>query len=403
MPATPQRLRMYGSDFVQQMREWNDKGRPPDENPWYLRDGVGSAVEVLEDTDEEKYLRIWRMDDLRNRPPARWLIEQVVEEKGLTVFFGPDKIGKTITISNILWAWAAGHDSWQGEETFAFLDPSPAEDGTPHERSVLYLLMEGQASFYQRYEAWCLANGHTEGLPNFYVADDSVALFSRDMDLTNPNTWPDACVRLWFSVDRLRPQILVIDTLSRATAGMDENSPQMASMVGFLDLLRNEFGVATVVVHHTALADGDRPRGHSSLKGAASSYVRVQGKPEDSYFTMVVGPHRNAAAVNQDLGANWHGWLLDKKETGNSFYVQLSIRAGHRETPYTMPKEATKTEVLAELLRNASEPMRWEDVYEEIYGPILDSASKSVVQRKLNKLAAGLPIRKKNGFWMWEE
>jgi hypothetical protein len=251
-----------------------------------IRQGTGDAVPVLEEGDD--YPRVWDINDLVNRPPATWLIENLVEDKGLLVFFGPDKVGKTAALSNFLWAWC-GHKDWFLTDSFAMADP-PESD----ERRVLYVLLEGQANFYARYDAWCHAYNNGKEVQGFYVMDEGLSLFQPNMQWEKPSTWTPSATKLWNAVDALRPHVIVIDTLSRATAGMDENSSHMAQVVGMMDNLRDVYGLTTIIVHHTALSDGDRPRGHSSLKGAASSYARIEGEPEDPVLTLITGPHRNS-------------------------------------------------------------------------------------------------------------
>ena len=243
----------------------------------------GDAIPLFDGQDE--FPRIFDINDLANRPEASWLIKNIVEERGLCVFFAPDKVGKTAVLSNFLWAWTGGHDN------FLTNDFSMGDKG---DRRVLYVLLEGQANFYARYEAWCAAYNEELPIHGFYVMDEGLSLWAGEMNWEDTNTWTPSAKRLWNAVNELRPQILVIDTLSRATAGMDENSSSMAQVVGMLDNMRDVFDLSTVIVHHSSLADGDRPRGHSSLKGAASSYVRIEGKPEDDVLTLVTGPHRNS-------------------------------------------------------------------------------------------------------------
>lgn len=242
--------------------------------------GTGDAVPYFGEDDQ--FPRVWDINQLKDRPQAVWLIDNVVEEKGLTVFFGPDKVGKTAVLSNLLWAWCAGRPS--------FLDHKMEGE----ERRVLYVLLEGQSNFYSRYDAWCHSYNRGNPIEGFFVVDEGLSLFQNRMEWEDPSTWTPSAKRLWNAVDAIQPHILVVDTLSRATAGMDENSSSMAHVVGMLDHMRDVYNLSTVIVHHTSLADGDRPRGHSSLKGAASSYVRIDGKPEDHVLHLITGPHRNS-------------------------------------------------------------------------------------------------------------
>jgi KaiC/GvpD/RAD55 family RecA-like ATPase len=247
-----------------------------------FRRNTGDATPVF--GEDPNLPRVWDIRDLANRPQAVWLIDNLIEEKGLTVFFGPDKVGKTAVLSNFLWAWAGGHSS--------FLNDDFAMAG--EDRKVLYVLLEGQSNFYSRYDAWCHAYHDGGDIDGFFVMDEGLSLFQKSMEWEDPSTWTPSALKLWNAVEALRPQILVIDTLSRATAGMDENSSSMAHVVGMLDHMRDVFDLSTIIVHHTSLSDGDRPRGHSSLKGAASSYARIEGKPENTVLTLRTGPHRNS-------------------------------------------------------------------------------------------------------------
>lgn len=310
MPATPKTIEISRADIVRE-----ELGKPFDSG-----DGLPD---------------IWTIDQLRLRPKPNWLIRHVVEEKGLTVLFGPDKVGKTALLSNFLWAWVGGHDYFFNE-SFAMADPIEGD------RKVLYVLLEGQATFYQRYQAWREVYDDPEGLmDNFLVIDEGLALFDQRMKWDDPKSWSTSAKNLWNAVVKHRPQILVVDTLSRSTAGMDENSPQMANVIGFLDHMRDAMGIATILVHHVALDSGGRPRGHSSLKGAASSYVLVTGQPDGDFQKLVTGPHRNAATYNPKVGREY-GWQFHRKEAGDAFVVE----------PHAGATKVYKLDQLEELVMN---------------------------------------------------
>ncbi len=310
----------------------------------------GGATPVFD--GQEDLPRVWDINDLAMRPQATWLIDNVVEDRGLTVFFGPDKVGKTAALSNFLWAWCAGKEEFL---SFEMEDPPEAEG-----RRVLYVLLEGQANFYSRYDAWLHAYNGGEPLEGFYVMDEGLSLFQSRMEWEDPNTWTPSSRKLWNAVDALRPHVLVIDTLSRATAGMDENSSSMAHVVGMMDHMRDVYGLSTVIVHHTSLADGDRPRGHSSLKGAASSYVRIEGKPEQEVLTLVTGPHRNSDVFKRIP--------FKRRAERSSFVIEA---AAHRKTK-------SKRDELFEIVReqpraNLSDYVRW------VYGTFTPATQKSLL------------------------
>ncbi len=288
----------------------------------------------------EEFPDIWLLDQLAHRPKPNWLIRHLLEERGLTTFFGPDKVGKTAMLSQFLWSWVAGHDSWFDAE----FEMHDAEDG---ERSVMYVLLEGQGSFYDRYDAWRnVYDQDSTRLEKFYVMDEGLSIFDQKMRWDDPVTWPESAKRLYAACERLKPKVLVIDTLSRATGGMDENSPQVAQVVSWFDLLRNTFGMATIVVHHVALADDSRPRGHSSLKGATSTYARVTGDPSAKTQKFITGPHRNAETFNPTHG-NDYGWIIQRRSHRGAFVI---------EPGKARPK--TKLDEIVEAVVQAPEPFK---------------------------------------------
>ena len=70
------------------------------------------------------------------------------------------------------------------------------------------------------------------------------------------------------------PQVIVVDTLARATPGNDENSSRDAGLViNALDYLKEQ-GCSVIVVHHTG-KDGTSERGSSALRGAVDALYKV--------------------------------------------------------------------------------------------------------------------------------
>ena len=77
--------------------------------------------------------------------------------------------------------------------------------------------------------------------------------------------------------DALAPvEIIVIDTLSRAMSGGNENAPDdMGKFVGNCDRLRLATGAHVLVIHHSGKDDARGARGHSLLRAAADTEIEV--------------------------------------------------------------------------------------------------------------------------------
>lgn len=89
----------------------------------------------------------------------------------------------------------------------------------------------------------------------------------------------DGTVRAIDAMDA-QPQLLIVDTFSRATAacGLDENSAgDMGKLIGAFDRLRNRFpGMAIMPIHHSGYGATDRSRGSSALPSACDVTLRFE-------------------------------------------------------------------------------------------------------------------------------
>jgi RecA-family ATPase len=66
------------------------------------------------------------------------------------------------------------------------------------------------------------------------------------------------------------PDVIVLDTLATATAGLDENSSMFAAMLtdnGAVGYIKREFKATVIVVAHEGKGSSKGARGHSGLSG----------------------------------------------------------------------------------------------------------------------------------------
>ena len=69
--------------------------------------------------------------------------------------------------------------------------------------------------------------------------------------------------------------IVIFDTFSRSTPGGNENAAEITTRaIGAADSIRDEFGAASLFVHHSE-RQRERRRGHSSLFAAADTVISV--------------------------------------------------------------------------------------------------------------------------------
>ena len=189
-------------------------------------------------------------DDLRNLPPVKWKIKGVLPSHGLAVVFGQSGSGKSFLVLDMLQSLALGRD-WFGHKV------KPC--------SVTYIALEGEAGLAGRVEAYRIHHGTSS--PNIrYMVEPFRLLIADDInDLVQ-------AIR-----DAGTGDVVVLDTLSRATPGSDENdSKAMGLIVAAAKMLQELIGGLVLLVHHTGKDAAKGMRGHSSLHAALDCAIEVK-------------------------------------------------------------------------------------------------------------------------------
>jgi len=78
----------------------------------------------------------------------------------------------------------------------------------------------------------------------------------------------------------VKPGLVIIDTLAQTLGSGEENGTGMTQFIANANALSVHFAAMVLVVHHVGLADDQRLRGHSSLRGAVEVQIlceRVKG------------------------------------------------------------------------------------------------------------------------------
>jgi hypothetical protein len=141
---------------------------------------------------------------------------------------------------------------------------------------VVVVELEGLRGLASRIRAACVAaQVNIEELPIHAIGDGfSVAVEADRRELLA------AIIDLQKSL-AVPLRLIVLDTMARAAAGLDENSASdMAIIIRFCDAMREATGAAVIMLHHTGLAVADRARGSSALRGALDFELLVQRDPE---------------------------------------------------------------------------------------------------------------------------
>lgn len=284
---------------------------------------------------------VWSAMDTSAR--SGWAIEGVIG--GLGLLWGAPGVGKSFVAVSMAVSVATGRP-WIGRRT--------------HDGPVLYVAGEGGKAavgrrMFAAIEQWSM-DLEAEPVP-IRIATPATDLTAGPQEVLRD-------VDEWGSI----PKLVVIDTLSRCFTGDENKQEYMGRFVHSLDTIRDTYGCAVLVVHHSNRQG--KVRGSNVLGGAADV---------SWHLTKAPGP------------AGKHG----------------------RETVMTADKLRERDVDGAEIrMRLASVPCRWSDgspVYDE-FGDLQTSLvvkpAKELVRRTEKLLEVAAPIFTVNGkvtYQQWRE
>lgn len=210
----------------------------------------------------------------------QWLIKGVLERTELAVVFGPPGSGKSFQVLDLVAAIARGVE-WRGRKV--------------RKGRVVYVAAEGAGGLRRRMAAYSRHHGISAAdidlwfiaaAPNLLVKDDALEL-SRAIAARGP-------------VD-----VVVVDTLSQATPGANENAAEdMGRAIAHCKGIHRATGALVLLVHHSGKDASKGARGWSGLLGAVEAEFEVSR----------VGATRVLRNTKQKDGKDGEAWAFDLQE-----------------------------------------------------------------------------------------
>jgi RecA-family ATPase len=213
-----------------------------------------------ENDDDERRFRLIRFSDIKLDTHRRYLVKGLIPRDGLIVFWGPPKCGKSFLCTDLALHIALGRE-YRGRRV---------ERGL-----VIYVTCEGQSGFPARIEAFRRAKLNGDDQPLFCLLPTRLDLIN-DIEALIADIAAD--------VTEERPVLIVVDTLNRSLVGSESKDEDMSDYVRACDRLREAFRCAVLIIHHCGV-EATRPRGHTSLTGAADAQVAVKRDQTDNILS----------------------------------------------------------------------------------------------------------------------
>jgi hypothetical protein len=205
-------------------------------------------------------IRFTSFADVHLTDNARYVVKGIIPATGLIVVWGPPKCGKSFFVFDLVAHVAAG---WDYRARRVKQDP------------VIYFALEGQQGFEARIAAFKQA--HQIGAIPFYLSADRILLPQDGRAIIQS-------IRQQFS--DVVPGVVVLDTLNRSITGSENDPADMSQYVRAADAIREAFDCVVIVIHHCG-TEGTRPRGHTSLTGAADAQIAVRRDDQSNIIATV--------------------------------------------------------------------------------------------------------------------
>lgn len=189
--------------------------------------------------------------------PRNWLVDGIIEEKTLAVIYGNPHAGKSFLALDLACSVASG---------------LPWLERPTHTGQAVYVACEGRNGLAYRLSAWNAAHGKeavvhepSAGDFDFGRRGDLDDLIKAITQLSNANDVP--------------VKVVIIDTLSDAIPGQDENAQAvMSQVVAGCSRILSETGATVVLVHHPSKANENDLRGNSVLLARADTTLLVKNR-----------------------------------------------------------------------------------------------------------------------------
>lgn len=249
-------------------------------------------------------------DDLSAVTDTADFIENLLCENQFSVIYGESNCGKTFFMMDLAMHVALGRE-WRGREV---------EQG-----GVIYAALEGGQNTRNRVVAFRKHYGVTQPIP--------LAIIPSSLNLLDPEGDIHSLVEsIWEAKERIgNIKMVIIDTLSRAMSGGDENSSMdMGQLIINADAIRAVTGAHISFVHHCGKDAVKGARGHSSLRAAVDTEIEISREDDKSPSKIKVVKQR-------------------EMETGDELFFTLSaieLGLNQRNKPVTscvvLPAEAVE-------------------------------------------------------------
>lgn len=225
------------------------------------------------------------------------LIEGVIGRCAMAVLYGDSNSGKTFLAIEMA-ARLSEAEPWLGRNCAGGI--------------VVYLATEAAESVRRRFVGWCKYHGR---------APAAVVIVQSPINLFDGNADATAVIALIDDVERRlegKVALVIADTLSRISAGANENSGQdMGVVLKHADVIRTGTGASFLWIHHTGKDQAKGLRGWSGIRAAIDTEIEVTADEVTGTRTAEVTKQRDLPGKGDRYGFRLDSIVLGRNRWGN--------------------------------------------------------------------------------------
>ncbi len=269
-------------------------------------------------------------------PQQKYLIKNLISENSLNILMGEEKCGKSLFAMNLALSVAIGAKEWLGFEIMKH-------------GKVLFLNNEVTAvDFYRRFKKM------VERLP--VAGDVSNFLVPKEIPSIDEcwNTLNETC-------EKEKPCLIVLDCLYFAHNKDENDSSDMKALMRQLLSLRDKYGLAIVVIHHTKKGSryqkmhNDQMRGSNVFGGSADLTIQIRRSSKDE-TKRIYKPLRGRELPDSELKCRLLSlnpetlWFKDEGETDEGEHIASTVQTAEEEIDFKgifgEAKELSRKEII---------------------------------------------------------
>ena len=235
--------------------------------------------DTLDDTpDEPQRWQVYTLADAYlEREPTQWVVDAYFSTETINIVYGPPASMKSMLLADMCLATVSGRDWLPGSQ--------PGNKGVhTYQSPALWIDIDnGSRRTHERFAALGKARNMPADAPFYYVSMPMPPLNANNLDST---------LYLMDVIRGCQARLVIIDNLGLITGDVEENSAEMANVMGYLRLIAERTKAALVIVHHQRKGGanggraGDALRGHSSIEAAVDLALHVMRDPDTNVISI---------------------------------------------------------------------------------------------------------------------